>query len=178
VTLRTSVLPLGFGLSAVLCFGPAAPADEPPPRPERPPARVYTNEDLARVHPFRSETGVDSVPAFKPGPPERESRSGASRAGSAARGEPYWRREAEKARGRMRTLVDQAETLRARIAAREDERRQATRQGRGRSSAGATADTTATLRAQLASVERRMRELEDDLAERARREGALPGWLR
>jgi hypothetical protein len=177
VTLRTSVLPLGFGLSAVLCFGPSY-ADEPPPQPERPPARVYTNEDLARVHPFRSETGVDSVPAFTPAPPQREPRSGASRAGSAARGEPYWRREAQKARDRMRTLVDQAETLRARIAAREDERRQTARQGRGRSSAGAPADTTATLRAQLANVERRLREVEDDLSERARREGALPGWLR
>lgn len=177
MTSRTSVLPLGFGLSAVLCF--SASAEEPAPPPARPPVRVYTNEDLARVHPFRSETGVDSVPAVTPAVREREPRAATGSGASRSRGEEYWRREAVKLRDRMRSLVDQAETLRARIAAREDQERSANRQGRRRSaSAAASSDPTATLRAQLANVERRMRELENDLADRARREGALPGWLR
>ena len=36
----------------------------------------------------------------------------------------------------------------------------------------------ATLRTKLGALERRMRQIEDDLADRARRDGALPGWLR
>jgi len=178
MTSRTSVLPLGFGLSAVLCFGPASSAEEPPAKPSRPPVRVYTNDDLARVHPFRSDTGVDSVPAAAPAARERDSRPAAGGGASRTRGEEYWRHEAVKLRDRMRTLVDQAETLRARIAARENQQRRASRQGRRSSSRTTAADPGATLRAQLANVERRMRELEDDLADRARREGALPGWLR
>jgi uncharacterized coiled-coil protein SlyX len=191
---RTSVLPLGFGLSAVLCFAPAGSADDPPPPPPRPAVRVYTNEDLARVHPLRGETGVDSEPAVAPAPPARESRGSSRAAGrragggggeparagaTDARGEAYWRREAEKVRDHMRVLLDRADTLRARIAAQDEHRRQSFRQSRrGTSSSGASSDSGAQLQAQLAQVERRMRELEEDLADRARREGALPGWLR
>ncbi len=178
MTNRTSVLPLGFGLSAVLCFSNASAADEAP-RPARPPVRVYTNEDLDRVHPFRSETGVDSVPAFVPAlvPALREPRA-ATRGAARAHGEEYWRREAGKVRGRMRRLVDQAETLRARISAREEAQSRSLRSGRRGSSAATGSDTTAALRGRLVVLERRMRELEQDLADRARREGALPGWLR
>ena len=68
MSLRTTVLPLGFGLSAVLCVS-TAPADDDPAAPKRPPARVYTNDDLDRVQPFRDETGVRSVPAVAPGRP-------------------------------------------------------------------------------------------------------------
>jgi hypothetical protein len=118
------------------------------------------------------------VPAAAPATRERDSRPAAGGGASRTRGEEYWRHEAVKLRDRMRTLVDQAETLRARIAAREDQERRASRQGRRGSSAATAVDPKATLRAQLANVERRMRELEDDLADRARREGALPGWLR
>lgn len=175
MTSRTSVLPLGFGLSAVLCFGSGSSADEPA-QTSRPPVRVYTNEDLARVHPFRAETGVDSVPAVKPS--SAEPRASTARAGNGASGEPYWRGEARKVRDRMRALVDQAETLRAQIAANDARRRQPSRSGRRGGSAGGSSDAGATLRVRLSSVERRMRELEEDLADRARREGALPGWLR
>jgi hypothetical protein len=177
MTNRTNVLPLGFGLSAVLCFSNAPAADEAP-RPARPPVRVYTNEDLDRVHPVRSETGVDSVPAFVPAlaPAQREPRA-AARGPARGHGEEFWRREAGKVRGRMRTLVEQAETLRARIAAHEEAQRHGGRSGRRGSSATTATDTTA-LRARLVALEKRMRELEEDLADRARREGALPGWLR
>ena len=177
MTNRTGVLPLGFGLSAMLCFSNATSADDAP-KPARHPVRVYTNEDLERVHPFRSETGGDSVPAFVPAAAAlRESRAG-TRGAARAHGEEYWRREAEKTRDRMRTLVDQAETLRARIAAHEEAQSRSQRSGRRGSSATTGSDTTAALRGRLVVLERRMRELEEQLADRARREGALPGWLR
>ena len=166
MTLRITVLPLGFGLSAVLCVS-SAPAGA-----EHPPARVYTNEDLDRVHPFRGETGVHSVPAAPPaepapsGPPDRR---------LGRRGEDYWRREAARVRERVRALEAQAGELRARIAEQaEQESRQLVRNRR----ASPGSSSGARLRAKLLGLERRRRETEDDLAERARREGALPGWLR
>lgn len=164
---RTAVLPLGFGLSAVLCFAARGRTAEVP----RPAVRVYTNEDLERVRPYRDETGVGSVPAVppgaKPGRPEAREPRG--------RGEAYWRKEAERVRQKLRALAEQREELRARIAEQEgDSRRFARRRG----AASAPATSLATLQARLASLERRLRETEDDLLERARRDGALPGWLR
>jgi septal ring factor EnvC (AmiA/AmiB activator) len=132
---------------------------------------VYTNEDLERVHPLRHETGVSSVPAVAPSEaataPEPTGRS-------RRRGEEYWRREARRVRDRVRTLAGQAATLRAQLAEREEERRRFAYRRRGSSASG----SDATLRARLETTEHRMRELEDELQERARREGALPGWLR
>lgn len=166
MTVQT-VFPLGFGISVVLCLG-AAPRKEP----SQTTPRVYTNQDLERVHPFRDELGGSSVPAVAPVEEPEASRS--ARETVARRGEEYWRREAEKVRNRLRTLRDQAEALRDRIARQEVEQRRATRGGRR----SPTADQGATLRARLAGIERRMRETEEDLTDRARREGALPGWLR
>jgi hypothetical protein len=173
MTFRTMVLPLGFGLSAVLCVH-AATADEDPPPASRPPARVYTNEDLDRVHPFRDETGVRSVPAVPP-----EERSAPARAEKPrGRGEEHWRREAARVRERIRTLQAQASELRASIAEQADEATHfLTRRRRSPASLSGDASTS-RLRARLASLERRIREMEEDLAERARRDGALPGWLR
>lgn len=172
MTLRTVVLPLGFGLSAVLCIAATA-ADEEPGQPAaRPPARVYTNEDLERVHPFRDETGVRSVPAVSP-----DERPAPEPAGKPPRrrGEEYWRREAGRVRDRVRAMEAQAAELRARIAERADEASHTlARRRSGSSSSG----TEATLRARLLALERRMRQIEEDLADRARRDGALPGWLR
>lgn len=173
----TRLLSLGLGLAAVLCPSRGSAVEEPP-GPARPPVRVYTNADLDRVRPLRGETGVLSVPGTPPPSPEArgEPRSGAGRGGAAGRGEAYWRREAEKLRERTRALADRADELRARIAEQEARQRHSTRGGRRSASAGG--DAAAALRGRLAALERRMRELDDDLAERARREGALPGWLR
>lgn len=172
---RTVVHPLAFGLSAVLCLAEAPSADETPP--PRPPSRVYTNADLDRVHPFAHETGVRSVPAVPIGvrgeaPAPREPKRG--------RGEDFWRSEARRVRGRLADLAAQRDGLRAEIAARESERRSTPRPARGgRSAASLSAGSPdARLLARLASLERRMRDLEDDLLDRARRDGALPGWLR
>jgi hypothetical protein len=179
MTLRTTVLPLGFGLSAVLCAS-AAPADEVPASPKHPPTRVYTNADLDRVRPFRDETGVRSVPAVAPDSPapgraERLGRSGSELVDAHGRGEEYWRREAERVRDRVRAMETQAEELRLRIAERAEEAGHVLTRGRRPSSGTGSA---ATQRGRLVALERRMRQMEVDLSERARRAGALPGWLR
>ncbi len=151
------------------------------------PVPVYTNEDLERVRPFRDETGVASVPASWPpdplgavGPdptpgPSRSSASLSHRAGPRAsgpdlRGEAWWRGEAARVRERVRALDLQAAELRRRIA---EVRAEPWSSRRRR----AVPDTR-SWQARLAAIESRRRALEDDLRERARRAGALPGWLR
>ena len=72
-------------------------------------------------------------------------------------------------------METQADELRLRIAERAEEAgRVLTRGRRGSSGTG----SAATLRARLVALERRIRQMETDLSERARRAGALPGWLR
>jgi hypothetical protein len=164
------LLPLGFGVSALLCIPAGAPEDTPPGSPA---TRVYTNEDLERVHRFRDQTGVHSVPAEAPG---ADSAEPPKQAPSRGKGEEYWRREASRVRDRVLALEGQAAGLRAQIAERARERGRSL-SGRRRAS-GSGASSEATLQAKLGALERRMRRAEDDLLDRARRDGALPGWLR
>jgi hypothetical protein len=150
-------------------------ADAPPTAsPARPAVRVYTNADLDRVHPLRGDTGVHSVPAETPAdaaPPAEPTMRGRGR------GEAYWRREAGRVRERVLSLEASAAELRARIEEQRDEASQLG--GRRRpGSASAGGSSLAGMRARLRSLERRIRAAEDDLLDRARRDGALPGWLR
>ena len=170
MTSRTLVLPLGFGLTAVLCV-PALASDAAPPG--RPAPRVYTNEDLDRVHRLRDQTGVHSVPAEAPGD---ETTAAPEVTPSRGRGEDYWRREAARARDRVQGMEAQAAGLRAQIAERAEEAARELTGRRRSSKSGPSSEVT--LRAKLGALERRMRQIEDDLADRARRDGALPGWLR
>ncbi len=144
---------------------------------KKPAVPVYTNEDLERVRPFRDETGVASVPAFPPG--ERPSRSapGPDVAGARSRGrsgdrhsEAYWRAEAARVRERLGKLEAQAEELRRRIGVARAEPWSSRRRR--------AAPDTRAWQARLAALEERRREVEADLLDRARRDGALPGWLR
>ena len=142
------------------------------------PVPVYTNEDLERVRPFRDETGVASEPASGPEPAPGRSSSPASRSprvrsrasGPDARGEAWWRGEAARVRERVRALDLQAAELRRRITEARGEPWTSRRRR-------AVPDTR-SWQARLAAIEERRRALEDDLLERARRAGALPGWLR
>jgi len=155
-------------LLAVLLLAQAESA--PPPSPSPPdPVPLYTNDDLERVRPFRAETGVASVPAFAPAAAGSRSRPAAT---PRVRGEEYWRKEAARVRERVASLRAQAEELRATLAEREARRRHTL----GRSRDGGASE--ARLEARLAGIERRIRLVEDELRERARRQGALPGWLR
>lgn len=159
-----------IGLSLLLGAAPAARADEAPRPARRPPARLYTNADLDRVHPFAAETGVSSVPAVTPHDTPPAVSLDTRRRG---RGEDYWRSEAARVRERLRAFAQRATELRARIDERASENEVF---GRRRASSGSS--SIAALRASLAAVERRARSTEDDLEERARRDWALPGWLR
>jgi hypothetical protein len=147
------------------------PAPEAAPTPSgRVEAPLYTNEDLDRAHPYRNQTGVASVPASSPDRRRPSSRPAGS---PRARGEDYWRKEAARVRERVAGLQARAEEVRADLADLEKRKRE-TPLGRslGNASSGGR------LKARLAGIERRIRLIEDELRDRARREGALPGWLR
>ena len=126
-------------------------------------ARVYTNEDLARVSGRRGETGGESSPAVAPPASSATATDPASRLG-----ESYWRGEAARLRQRVEPWRDAAADLREKIAARQ-------------AAPGVRPYTDPQVRAgqrRLEALEARIREAEDRFEERARRAGALPGWLR
>jgi hypothetical protein len=144
---------------------------------ERKPARVYTNEDLERVAPRRGETGVLSRPGTPPSTREETRRKVRSDGGDPSRGEEFWRREAARVKARVRTLQDQASRVREQI------ERQAeaswTGGGRRRRARGVQSWAREDSRARrLREILARIHELESDLEDRARRDGALPGWIR
>lgn len=129
-------------------------------------APLYTNDDLERVAPYRDETGVFSVPRTEAASAERRERpAGKPRT---TRGETYWRQQAERTRDRMRVLRDRQDALRDRIADRE--RQPGTSRLRD--------PRIQSWEKAVAALELRIREEDLRLEERARREGALPGWLR
>ena len=90
MTLRNICRALALGLW-LLVLGLPARGDEPAPAKARPKARLYTNDDLDRVHPFAAETGVRSVPTV-PAPPAGVRESAPRRETRSVRqGEAYWR---------------------------------------------------------------------------------------
>ena len=132
---------------------------------------TYTNADLERVQPHRNETGVASVPAFRPEATRVESKAARATRGS-SEDESYWRQEAQRVRTRQNALDDQIERLRTSL----DRPRP---KSRGRT--GQTPDESSqheSLKRRIAVLEQRKRELESDLDDRARRARVLPGWLR
>jgi hypothetical protein len=148
---------VGLGLALLLLSSVSSPAGDAKPAP------IYTNDDLDRVHPHRAETGVDSTPAAAAATAGVESTEPRR-----AHGEAYWRREAERLQDQLATLAGQADRLRARI----DERRR-------RPGVRPYSDPQVEgWQAQVERLQARMRLLQDRLHDRARREGALPGWLR
>jgi hypothetical protein len=163
-----------LGLCLLLLAAGPAPSEEP--SKEKKPAPLYTNEDLDRISPHRDETGVNSqvtVPVARPAP-ARGSDDGR------ARSEAHWRTQADRLHVRLQHARERIDDLRARIAEKEakaaDEGR-GSRSRRGRAHASSDASLEA-MRRQLAALEARVRDEETRFEERARREGALPGWLR
>lgn len=150
----------------VLCLAAAAAGAE---EPRKPPAPAYTNDDLDRVSPRRGDTGVlSTAPPALPAPASSEPPG-------ERHGEQYWRREAERLRDRLESLRERAAELRIHL--EELERRPPSRSRGAQASRTGDAQKEAA-RARLEVLERRIREVEDAFLDRARREGALPGWLR
>lgn len=131
---------------------------------DRPPTRVYTNEDLVRVRDRRGETGVTSEAAPAAGTPAVTRRGDRS----PVQAERYWRQAAERERRRLAVLQDRLLVLEQRLA----ERRSAPTPRSG------VRPPTDGLEAQIGAQRRRIREQQALFEDRARREGALPGWLR
>ena len=152
-------------LAAVLCAGGASlcAADE------KQEVRNYTNDDLDRVRPRRDETGVNSSPA-----PTglRPAVAGAPAPGRGVKGaqssEAYWRKEAERQRVRMDVFRREAAALEQKLAERQ--RKPGVRPY--------SDPEIERYRASLSELHARAREVEARFLDRARREGALPGWLR
>jgi len=133
---------------------------------------LYTNEDLERVAPFSDQTGVASVPAVSPADdkPRTAKRRPKGTANRPKREEAYWRREAARHRKRQETLIDKADRVRQQIAEEEIRRRHSLQMR--------DATILERLEERLASIEKQRIEEDDRFLERARRAGALPGWLR
>ncbi len=146
----------------LLAAGPAGVSEEKKPVP------LYTNDDLERVSPHRDETGVGSKVAAAP----RVASDGAAADGR-ARSEAYWRRQAEHLHVRLQRMRERTDEMRARLAEREAPSRSPS--PRAHASNEAQLDVW---RRQIAALEARVRDEEARFEDRARREGALPGWLR
>lgn len=138
------------------------------------PVPVYTNDDLERVRPFRDQTGVESTPAVTEagdatgGRPRQGRRAGATDGTDRRSAEEQWRLSAEKLRAKLQPLRDKAADLRERI---EERRRQP----------GVRPYTDPKIVAdqrRLDVLEQRIRDSESAFEDRARRQGALPGWIR
>lgn len=135
----------------------------------RPEPRVFTNADLDRMAACRYQTGAQSevgTSAARPAPGPGKT-STTERAGSAAI-EADWRARWRSVDQKARKLRQEARELRQEASeAPRDPKKQPT---------GRRSPTLLITRAR--SLEAEARELEDEFQERARREGALPGWLR
>lgn len=130
---------------------------------EKPPLRTYTNEDLERFGRRRGETGVNSETAASP----KDQQPRASER-PASRGEEFWRREAERERRRLEPLKRRTLALEQRL----EERR---RKPGVRPHSDPVVEG---LEGQLRVLRSQIREQESRFEDRARRERALPGWLR
>lgn len=135
--------------------------------------RVYTNEDLERLRPLRGQTGVLS--RGETSPEARVGRREAPEGETHSRGEDYWRKEAARVRARVRALRREADRVREQI----ERRAVASLTGKGGRARGRTAWAAEDARARrLRDLAAEIRDLESDLEDRARRDAALPGWLR
>lgn len=127
-------------------------------------ARAYTNEDLDRYAHLRAEEPAPAQPRSRR--PARE--SAAPAASASTRGEAYWRREAERTEETARRLRERAGDVAEKVS---DLRRQP-------GVMPYSDPRIVRLEARRRALEERVREAELRLEERARRAGALPGWLR
>jgi hypothetical protein len=130
---------------------------------------TYTNEDLDRVRPYRDQIGGASKPAVRPGGAEARAKPAAS-----GRSEEKWRQEAARVRTRVAALQEQARKLREQIDRAKEKRGSAS----GRSGQRARWEVEDAREKRVREIEAQARDVQAELEDRARREGALPGWLR
>jgi hypothetical protein len=133
--------------------------------------RVFTNADLDRMAACRYQTGAQSEVGLDPperASPRRGTKAPAPDAGRVDPAEADWRAQWR--------AIDQ-KALRLRREAREL-RQEAGEAPRNPKKAPAGRRSPALLISRALRLEAEAKELEDEFQDRARREGALPGWLR
>ena len=140
---------------------------------EKRPVKVYTNEDLERVRPLRGQTGVESKTDMETTQTERAGTSRQDLGGNAGArkgisAEEKWRAAAQRLQEKLQNPRDRADELRDQI---EQRRRQP-------GVRPYSDPKIVSLQHRLEILERRIREAESAFEDRARRQGALPGWIR
>jgi len=181
---------LPFLLCLLLASMPAGPGalateDKPASSP-----RVYTNDDLERISAWRGQTGVDSKPAVSAEaarPDEDRSPTARDKAAATkldreraqrAAAERYWRGQAEALRRRLLPLHQRLDALRASLEQSRETAARAQRRPHRLGANGTAAQRARSLEQRVAALQDRIDSEQALLAERARRAGALPGWLR
>jgi hypothetical protein len=164
--LTLSIAALALAATAQLpdCSLPQAPRSEP---------RVFTNTDLERMAACRYQTGAQSEigagTSQSAARPARRSKEPAASAGANSDAlEADWRARWRSVDQKARKLRQEARELRQEAG---ETPRDPKKQPTGRRS-------PSLLISRARSLEAEARELEDEFQEKARREGALPGWLR
>lgn len=164
LTLSIAAIALAAAPQPPDCSLPSSPRTEP---------RVFTNADLDRMAACRYQTGAQSqVGAQASGtatpPAPRTKRASPSEASDRDALEADWRARWRSVDQKARKLRQEARELRQEAA---ETPRDPKKQPTGRRS-------PSLLISRARSLEAEARELEDEFQERARRQGALPGWLR
>jgi hypothetical protein len=164
---------LTFSLAALslgLISDPAPKATCLPPRDPEAKPHVFTNADLERMAACRYQTGAESRPGT--------ARTEAPTAGRATRTGAGSRRPSDAEadwRAQWRSIDQKTRRLRREARALRQEADEAPRDPKKRPT-GRRSPTL--LEARARALEAEARELEDEFQARARRAGALPGWLR
>ena len=183
---------LTLTVAAVLSSTAAAAAPSQPtctlPRDSSSAQRSFTNADLDRMSACRYQTGVHSEPGSdatattgaRVGSSNRQTKSQASPVTASQRSSRSQRPSDAGAeddwRAQWRAIDQKARRLRREALELRQEAREAPRDTKKKSPTGRRSPSLLMTHAQ--SLENDARELEEEFQERARREGALPGWLR
>ena len=135
--------------------------------------RVFTNADLERMAACRSQTGAQSEATVHLSDPPARTRQ---RSAAGAPDERQ-RRDASEAdwRARWRSIDQRARKLRRDASELRQEARDLPRDPK---KAPTGRRSPALLLTRARALETEAKELEEEFQDRARREGALPGWLR
>jgi len=168
---ETQMTLLNLSMAVVLLTAADQPPDCSLPQKSKPGTWVFTNADLARMAACRGQTNAPREDAPPPEKPSRSKRgttvpSTLDRYDGAV--EADWRARWRSVDQKVRKLREDARELRQEASeAPHDPKKQA----KGRRS-------PSLLIGRAISLENEARRLEDEFQESARREGALPGWLR
>jgi chromosome segregation ATPase len=152
-------------VAALVFAGAAAAAGDPK-------VPCYTNADLDRVSSLRGQTGVLSEVAAPTAADRKAEKEEEREEHHRSKAERTWRQAARRHRAQVRRLEKRLAALQRRKDAYERRRRTQMMKGKIPDPPSKDFDT------QIAELQEEIRQSESDFLDRARRDGALPGWLR